>query len=238
MLHGGRVGAGVQALVQLPARPHGGQEHGIIALLDGGAGEAGVGADVGDDGQARRGVEEEAAHDFGQDVFGQTGDAGIVKKNGAVDVVGAEQLVGEPAQGRFLRQAGGGLDEFDAAKDGSGLVLPAAAGGQHLFERKSAGEKVVAIPAQSAQITQGGEDGGGQNAAGAQARTLGRGGDKGKLDAAAKFAQLGGEGAESAAVVEAGQESGQGQGGLGEGKGISGLGEGFQFGVGADALFH
>jgi len=36
---------------------------------------------------------------------------------------------------RFLREAGSGLDQLDAAEDRAGLVLPAAAGGEHLLQR-------------------------------------------------------------------------------------------------------
>ena len=82
-----------------------GQEHLVIALLDGRAGEIGVGADVCDDAQVRGRVEEDAAHDFGQDVFRQAGEAGVVEQDGAVGVVVAEQVVRQPAEGRFLRQA-------------------------------------------------------------------------------------------------------------------------------------
>src|ERR1039458_8247472 len=77
LLHFRRVGAGIQALVQCPTVANGGQEQVIIAFLDGGAGEIGVGPNIGNDPQVRRGVEEEAANDFGEDVLGETSDAGV-----------------------------------------------------------------------------------------------------------------------------------------------------------------
>src|ERR1017187_3945253 len=69
LLHFRRVGACIKALVQGPTVANGGQEQLIIAFLDGGASEFGVGANVGNDPQMRRRVEEEAADDLSEDVL-------------------------------------------------------------------------------------------------------------------------------------------------------------------------
>jgi hypothetical protein len=155
-----------------------------------------------------------------------------------VDIIQPEQLIGQPADGRLLRQAGRGFDEFDAAKDAARLILPAAAGRQHLLQRQRAGKQDVSIPSQSAQIAQRGQNRRRQNAARAQARSLGRGRDQRDFNAAAKFGQLLRQRGESAPGMKARQKSGQGEGGLGQGKRIARLGESFQIGVGFDALLH
>ena len=49
------------------------------------------------------------------------------------------------------------------------LILPPTAGGQHLFEREGAGEEVNGAPAEAEDFAEGAEDGGCENAAGAQA---------------------------------------------------------------------
>jgi len=62
----------------------------------------------GDDTEVRGGVEEEAAHDFGEDALGETGEASVVEQDGAVGVFVVEEVVREqliavsgPGRGRF-----------------------------------------------------------------------------------------------------------------------------------------
>src|ERR1035441_4289653 len=93
----------------------------------------------------RGGVEKEPAHDLGKDVLGEARNAGVVEEDRTVGVFVVEKMMRQPANGRFLHEAGRGLDEFDAAENRAGLVLPAAAGGEHLLERQGAGEQGVAV---------------------------------------------------------------------------------------------
>src|ERR1035438_2120987 len=136
--HFRRVGAGIQALVQAPTVANGGQEQVIVAFLDGGAGEIGVGPNVGNNPQVRWRVEKEAADDLGEDVFGEARDAGVVEQDRAVGIFVVEEVVGQPADSGLLGKAGSGLDQLNVAEDGAGLVLPAAARSEHLLQRKRA----------------------------------------------------------------------------------------------------
>src|ERR1039458_5642001 len=169
--HFRRVGAGIQALVQAPTVANGGQEQVIVAFLDGGAGVIGVGPNVGNDPQVRWGVEEEAADDLSEDVFGEARDAGVVEQDGAVGVFVVEEVMRQPADSGFLGEARSGFDQLDAAENGAGLVLPAAAGGEHLFQRQRAREEGVAVPIQAAQIPQRRQDCRRKNAAGADRKS-------------------------------------------------------------------
>src|ERR1019366_1401624 len=102
LLYFRRVGAGIEALVQGPTVANGGQEHVIVAFLDGGAGTIGVGPNVGNDTQVRRGVEEQAADDLGEDVLGEARDTGVVEQDGAVGVFVVEEVMRQPADGGLL----------------------------------------------------------------------------------------------------------------------------------------
>ena len=174
-LNSGRIRSGVELLVERPAISDGSQEHGIIAALKGRGGEIGVGADIGERAQVGRRVEEKAADDFCEDVFGEPSDAGVIEEDGAIGVFVPEQMFGKPAKSGPLGEAWIGLDKFETAKDSAGLVLPPAAGGEHLLEREGAREKDVAVPFETTEIAEGGENGRCENAAGAETGAFGDG---------------------------------------------------------------
>ena len=182
------------------------------------------------------GVEEEAAHDLGEDVLGEARDAGVVEQDRAVGVIVVEEMMRQPADGRLLREAGGGFDEFDAAEDRAGLVLPAAAGGEHLLQRQGAGEQRVAVPIQAAQIAQRRQDRRREDAAGAEARAFRHGGEQGNFDAGAELAELLLQRSKPAVRVEAREEAGERERRLGQRERAVGPGEGVQLGISAHAL--
>ena len=148
-----------------------------------------------------------------------------------------EELVWQPANNGLLHQAGGGLDEFDAAEDRAGLVLPAAAGGEHLLQRRRAREQGVAVPVQSAQVTERGEDRCRENAAGAQARAFGHGSEQGNFNAGAEVAELLLQRSKPAIRVKPREEAGECERRFGQRERAVVAAQGIQFSVGAHALF-
>ena len=127
-------------------------------------------------------------------------------------------MVRRPAHGDRLVRAGRGLDQLDAGEQAARLVLPAAARRHQLFQKQRPRHQRLRVPAQPAELAQDAQQRRRQQAAGAQAGPLGRGGQQGQFDAAAHARKLRGQGRSAAVRVEAGQEPGQGQGGFGERK--------------------
>ena len=84
-------------------------------------------------------------------------------------------------------EAGRALDEFNPVVDAARLVLPAAAGREHLLEGQGPAAEVFVVPGQAAGCAEGGEQGGGEHAAGAEARAFRRRGEQGDLDSSAEI---------------------------------------------------
>ena len=108
-----RVGARVEALVELPTATDAGTETAPVLFLDDVTGEISVGADVGQDREAVGVVEKKAADDFAQDAVCDAGNACVVEENAPRFGTVLELLVGEPVDQGILADAGGGFDDLE-----------------------------------------------------------------------------------------------------------------------------
>ena len=139
--------------------------------------------------QARAAVEEHAPHDFCQNILGRARDARVVEQMAGALFGRHEERVGQPARHRRLVEAGFSLQELHAVQHAAELVLPAAARGEQLLENERAVAHGEFVPAQTAEVRERAEHRGGEDAAGAQARTGRDGGEQRDLDAAAEGLQ-------------------------------------------------
>ena len=76
-----------------------------------------------------------------------------------------------------------GSQLFDSAEHSAVLILPASAGGEQLFEHKGALADLVFVPGKCAEVADGSEDGGGKDAACAEAASGGNGREERDLKA-------------------------------------------------------
>ena len=84
------------------------------------------------------------------------------------------------------------LDEFDAMVNAARLVLPAAAGCEHLFERERPAAELLMVPGKAARFPEGCQQRRGQHAARAETGAFWRGRQQGNLNAAAEIFQKSG----------------------------------------------
>ena len=145
---------------------------------------------VAEQSQMARIVEEHAPHDFCQNMFGRTGHASVIEQMAGFEFWIGEHRVGHPSRRGVLVEARHGLEQFDTVQHAAILVLPTASSGEHLLEHEGTIADFILVPSESAEIAQGAQYSGGQDAARAEPRPCGNGGEQGDFDAAAKGFQL------------------------------------------------
>ena len=136
---------------------------------------------------------------------------------GSVIGVG-EERVRELMYLRCLLGARLSLQQLDARQDAAILVLPAAARGDHLFQKERAIAYLRVVPAQLEEAAQRAEGRGSEDTAGAQPAACRHGGVERQADAAAKPAQLRCQGRKVLRAVLWGKAR-QTEGCLGDGEG-------------------
>ena len=136
------------------------------------------------------GVEEHSADDFGKNLLSRTCDAGVVEQvTGTVLRVGPEG-VGQPACGGCLNESASRLQEFHSVQHSAVLVLPSASGGEQLFEQQGTVADGHLVPSQSAEVAEGSEHRGSEDAACAQSAAGGDGREQRDFDAASELFEL------------------------------------------------
>ena len=77
---------------------------------------------------------EVAAHDFLENIFGDPGQAGVIKERAAPIQPGIENVAGSIVNAGVGEETGAGGGEFRSTNASAQLVLPASAGGQGLLQ--------------------------------------------------------------------------------------------------------
>ena len=145
--------------------------------------------------QSRAAVEEHAPHDFCQNILGRACDARVVEQMAGALFGCHEERVGQPARHRSLVEARFRLQELHTMQHTAELVLPAAARREQLLENERAVAHGEFIPTQTAEIGERAEHRGGENAARAQSRAGGDGGEQRDFDTTAESVEAVAEGA-------------------------------------------
>ena len=185
--------------------------------------------------QVSRVVEEHSADNFREDVFRGASVARVVEQVTGSELGCGEERVGQPARHGVLVEAGGGLEEFDATQDTAVLVLPSSACREELFQNECAVANRALVPAQTAEVAQRSQHGGGENTARSESRAGGDGGEECDFHAAAKVLQLFLQGV-IAFFCKSGEEAGECQCCFGDGEGRAHLVVGAQLFVGFNDL--